>query len=114
MPIFTDYSICKFEDGVLTIQLVNPTPIGGWSLRADFTKRLGGTPRVTKWISSGTPNGASGITITDSGQGVFRIALDSADTSGLAYGNYAFDVRRTDSGFVTDIAQGYQMVFPGG
>lgn len=114
MPIFTDYSICKFEDGLLTVQLVNPTPIGGWSIRADFTKRLGGTARVSKYVASGYPNGASGITIVDSGTGVFRIRLDSADTSGLGYSNYAFDVRRTDSGFVTDIAQGYESVYPGG
>ena len=120
MPIFTNFSIVKMEDGVLTVQLVNPVPIGGWSITAAFSKRLGGDPWVYKYMASGlsngtsgNPYGASGITIVNSGTGVFQVRLDAADTSGLNSQNIAFDINRTDSGHRTCIAQGYESIFPG-
>lgn len=113
MPVFTNFSIVRYEDGVLTVQLVNPAAVGGWDIRADFSRRLGGTPFVSKYSYSGSANGVSGITITNSGQGVFQVKIDSPDTSGFYSQNVAYDINRTNSGHVTCISQGYVSVFPG-
>lgn len=113
MPVFSTYAICRLNDGALTVQLVQPTAIGGWSLRTDFSHRLNGTPFVSKYLSSGQVNGTSGITVMNSGAGVFKTEIDPKDTSGIDYCNVAYNVVRTDSGFYTTIAQGYEVLYPG-
>ena len=107
-----DFALARYEDGVLTIPMVPPVAIGGWSIRYTEQKRFGGsTNLITKSVASGF-NGASGITITNSGQGIFNIAINSVDSSGLEYGNDAFVVERMDSGHRTSLTEGYRLINP--
>src|SRR4051812_17819690 len=99
------------ENGVLTIVLSPPTAIGGWSIDWDLAKRFGGSSLSHKCIASGY-NGQSGLTITDSGQGIFNVTITSPDTSGLDPGNYVHGSRRTNSGRETDINQGFLTLLP--
>ena len=113
MPVIADYSFVKFDDGTITVGLQNPTPIGGWDIRYVVTRRFDGSSGlIVKSVASGY-NGQSGITITDSGQGVFNIALNGIDTSGLNPGNYASKCERTNSGFHTTLTLGYLLLLPG-
>lgn len=110
MPIIADYTIVRGEDGAINLDMTPPTAIGGWDVRFYCTKRFGGVSGlITKSVASGY-NGASGITVTNSGQGQMRINLNSADTSGLDIGNYSYKVERLNSGFVSCLSQGYMLV----
>lgn len=116
MPINTDVTISRFEDGVLTVAMAPPVAVGGWAITFRVQKYFGGgsslaSGLINKSVSSGL-NGASGITVTNSGQGVFAIDLRSVDTSGLQFGNYAYAVERTDSGNRTVLSQGYVLLGP--
>jgi hypothetical protein len=57
--------------------------------------------------------GVSGMNIVNSGQGQFRITLDAVDTSGFVAGNYAYEIRRLNSGNITSLTQGYITVSEG-
>ncbi len=109
MSQFSDWALAKDEDGTLTIQMTPPTAVGGWDARFDIAKRFGGTPIVTKYVASGF-NGVSGITITNSGQGIFSVRIDAADSSGLDEGVYASWLKRTSSGFSTVLFEGYRLL----
>lgn len=112
MPILTNFGLIRMEDGVLTISIVPSTSIGGWNIEWSLVKRFGGvTPLVTKSVASGY-NGVSGITIVDSGAGVFNVAINSVDTSGLDPGNYATGADRLTSGRRTSLTQGYLLLGP--
>ena len=64
---------------------------------------------ITKSTASGYGGGVSGITITNSGEGRFNIALFRTDLSGdWDNGAYAFTVERLDSGRQSTIVQGYR------
>lgn len=111
--VITDFSMSKFEDVSVVVSMQPPVPIGGWSLRFQAGKNFGfSSGLINKYWSSGFAAGASGITITNSGQGVFRIDIYTPDTSGLQYGNLAYQVFRTDSGSMTEISQGYLSINP--
>ena len=70
---------------MLTVTLTPPTNIGGWSIRWMAQRYFGGlSGLVTKYTASGF-DGQSGITITNSGQGVFNVQINSADSSGMPY-----------------------------
>lgn len=114
MPTLADFSLAKFQDGVLTIGLAPPTAIGGWDMKFTLQKRLGSASSglVNKSYVSGLTNGASGITITNSGQGTVNIAIKGADTSGLEFGNYAYTFSRTNSGHQDLLAEGYLLLMP--
>jgi hypothetical protein len=112
MPIIANFTLARLEDGVLTIGLEPPAAIGGWNLQLTCMKRFGGqTPLFLKSCASGF-NGVSGITVVNSGQGIFNIPINSVDTSGSEYGNYATFIERLDSGFRTVIDEGYLTVNP--
>lgn len=112
MPVLADFSLVKFEDGVLTVGLQPAVPIGGWDMRVTFTKRHGQVSGYfTKCVASGY-SAASGVSIVNSGNGVFSVTLDSVDTSGLEYGNYAYTVERMDSGHRTVLTEGYLLLTP--
>lgn len=107
---YTDFSWIKYDDGVLTIALTPPAPIGGWDLRFSLTKRFGGESLlVTKSCASGY-NNVSGINIVNSGQGIFNVALSSVDTSGLQPGLYASRCERMNSGARTTLSEGYMVL----
>ncbi len=112
MPVLVDFSLSRPESATLTVSMTPAVPIGGWSIQFQALKRFGGiSGLITKSVSSGF-NGLSGITVTNSGQGVFNISLYSSDTSGLSYGNYAYSNMRLDSGFITVLTEGYLQLIP--
>lgn len=112
MPVLVDAPYVQYTDGVLNVSLENPTPIGGWSVQFKIMKRFGGVSGlITKSMASGF-YGVSGMNIIGSGNAHMRITLNTVDTSGLAYGNYAFKIERTDSGFVTPLTEGFLLIEP--
>ena len=112
MPVYTEVTVTRYDDGVLTIGLAPPTAIGGWDISFEVEKRFGGTSGlIVKSIASGY-NGQSGITITNSGAGIFTVSITSPNVSGLDYGAYAYQACRLDSGFITTLAEGYINLIP--
>lgn len=112
MPIIADFTISRYADGILSIDLEPPIPIGGWNIQMTIQKRLGSTtPLIVKNVATGF-NGVSGITITNSGQGKMDIVVRSADASGLEFGNYSHNVWRMDSGNRTLLSEGYMLLQP--
>lgn len=112
MPLIVHFSLCRFEDGILTVPLNPPNPIGGWNISFDVYTHPGGeTPLITKSCASGF-SGVSGITVTNSGQGEFRITIDSVDTSGLELTNYAYYIQHLNSGVRTVLTEGFFTVTP--
>lgn len=112
MPILQDFTLGVNEDGTLSIPMVPATPIGGWTIQYNMMKYFGGVSGIaTKYLSSGF-NGASGITVTNSGQGIFNVSLFASDTSGLQFGSYAYTITRTDSGSHTNICEGWRLAVP--
>ena len=113
MPILVDFPWAKYDDGTLVIQMSPPTAVGGWDVRFRVTKRFGATSGVMpdKFSASGY-TGVSGVTVAESGIGVFQIALGSTDTSGLPYGAYACQFARTTSGSYTTLEEGYMILTP--
>lgn len=113
MPNIQDFPISKFEDGILVIGMAPPFDLGGQSVEFRSSKRIGGSGGAfpLKSVASGF-NGQSGITLTDSGQGVMNVLINSIDSSGLDYGNYAYSVRITSSGQNTETTLGYVLLMP--
>ena len=109
MAIFTDFVLFSAENGIVTVAMTPPTPIGGWTLQFTMTHRPNGTPIIVKSMASGY-YGTSGMNIVNSGQGIMSIALYPSEVSGLDPSTYAWNVYRLDSGFATDIAQGYRLM----
>ena len=98
----------RHDDGVISISLAPPAAIGAASLRFRIVPRFAGLSGfISKTCASGYGNGASGITIVDSGAGRLNVALNAADTSGLGAGAYPYDLVRLDSGYRTQLAAGY-------
>jgi hypothetical protein len=104
--------LIKYEDGILTVSMSPPVAIGGWEIQFKTTKRFGGTTNLfTKSVASGF-NGQSGITITNSGAGIFNIQVNSVDSSGLDFGNYAAVSERLNSGSRTTLTEGFLLLMP--
>ena len=106
MPVYEDFSL-SYEDGVLTFSMAPPVAIGGMTFQFQMMKRAGGTPIITANMAPGF-QGASGITIVDSGNGIYSINQFQAQVSGRDPGAYFFLVQRLDSGFITTFAEGYR------
>jgi hypothetical protein len=113
MATNSDFSLYSKEDAVITESLAPPVAIGGWSVEFRMQRYFGDfqSGGLLKSCSSGY-YGVSGIAIANSGQGVFTITLNSADTSGLPFGNYAYTIERTDPGQKTTLSLGYALIGP--
>lgn len=112
MPVLADFPLARYEDGLLTISLAPAAPIGAWNIQFLVQHRFGGlSGLILASVSSGF-NGQSGITITNSGEGVFNVRIPGIATSGWNYGNYAFAVTRLDSGSRTVLSEGYLLLNP--
>ena len=112
MSTLANFPLTKDTDNNLDISIVPAVSIGGWSMEFEVQKNFwGSSGLILKSVSSGL-NGASGITVTDSGQGQLRVRLNAVDSSGLAYGAYAYQLNRTNSGFQTVLSEGYISVQP--
>ena len=114
-----NFQWARWNDGVLTINMQPPVDVGGWGIQFSVFHRMGGgagdninSGLIMKSIASGIANGASGITVTNSGQGIFQVFIDSNDTSGFPYGNYAAVVSRVGSGVRCVLDEGYLNVTP--
>lgn len=113
MPVWSEFSLVRGEDAVVTISLVPPQPIDGWSILFEVGKRFGWTSGlVRKSAASGYGGGQSGITVTDSGGGQMNVAINGTDTSGLQPGTYCFSAARTLSGQNTTFTQGELVLMP--
>lgn len=110
MSVYQDFSLMRYEDGVLNFGLEPPQPVGAWTVQFQVTQRFGSTSGlITKSISSGY-NIVSGITVVNSGLGQMNIAINHVDTSGFQPGNYAYSVVRQDSGNVATLTEGYLLL----
>jgi hypothetical protein len=83
------------QDVALDFQLSPPEDGTGWNLTLKLAATLGGSIEVTKTAS-----------VTDGPRGYFRVTLAAADTASLAVGRHVWDVRRSDSGHKTTLADG--------
>lgn len=111
MAIEIDFRLGRTEDGVVQVSMTPPVAIGGWAMEAVFTNRFGGeSGLITKRTASGYGAGGSGLQTVNSGLGIFNLTINSADTSGLNPGNYAYEVKRTDSGNVAVLTKGYMIL----
>ena len=112
MPIIGNFYLARYEDGVLSIQLTPPTPIGGWSIQFQLMERFNASVDLyDAYVASGF-NGTSGITVTNSGQAMFNVTIPSNSGSSMNEGNYAFKVTRTNSGSQTTLSEGYLILTP--
>ncbi len=93
------------------MSLAPPTAVGGWTVVYEQMKRADGVPFITKQIASGF-SAQSGITVVNSGQGVFAIQLFQSEMSGRNPGAFFYRVRRTDSGSLTPVSEGYRAYVP--
>lgn len=108
-----DFSLSALEDGTLTVSLVPPIPIGGFSMEYLETSRFGGLSGIVqKYMASGY-YGVSGMNIVNSGLGVFSVQMNSSDCSGFDFGNHAYLIQRTDPGARTVFVEGYRLILPG-
>ena len=96
MSVSSNLTFFRGEDITLTFTMTPPTDITGWTTTFTVRNTLGGTSQFTR-----TP------TITDAKRGVFTVAILKANTTSLAVGRYVWDVRRTDAGSNTTLAEGY-------
>ncbi len=112
MAVIVDFPIDRYEDGVLYINLTPPIAIGGQAIVFQVAKRFGSsTPFITRSMSSGYYN-VSGAGIVDSGNGQLSVQVNASDFSGQSFGNYAYQLHRADSGFATDLTQGFAILKP--
>jgi len=123
MAVQQNMAVFIGEDALVVLGLVPPVPVSGVDVGFVMTKRLGGTPLVTKWYTSGftpgsviptgptsgqvVPANASGIVLTDPVNGVYGISFYSADTSGYDPGAYAFQFLNLTSGTSTIETTGF-------
>lgn len=111
MPLQADYTLARYEDGILSLSLKTPSAIGGMSVEFTVMNRYGGEPFIRNSMASGFI-GVSGINITNSGNGVMATAIYDAQMSGKPYQNYASQWRRLDSGYMKVISEGYLIYTP--
>lgn len=105
-------SLTAETDTTIGVQLTPAVAIGGWNIEFEMKTHFGGVSGIiTKSVASGF-NGASGITVTNSGEGLFNISIRAGDTSGLLYAPYAYTTRRDDSGFKTVLTEGFCNLVP--
>lgn len=107
MAEFFSFSLHKREDATVTIPLTPPTNIQGWGMEFFLSYRFGSTSgRIVKSMASGF-YGVSGMDVENALEGIFNVSVNGIETSGLDAGNYAYTIRRTNSGYVSDVTQGY-------
>ncbi len=113
MAILTDFSLIRFEDGIISFSLTNPTNITGWSVEFQVKKRFDScSGRITKSADATFFNGQSGITFTNAAQGRFNVTINSVDTSGFDFGNYAYSIERQNAGNRTVLTTGFFLLYP--
>ena len=111
MPIISTIPVSPATDSTVTIQLTPPTAIGGWSLEYRVTNRFGGVSGILIGsLASGYIGNVSGMTVTNSGNGIFSVQIRASVVSGWDNGAYSWTATRTDSGSRTVLAEGYLLL----
>lgn len=109
---YAEFTVARQTDITIGIGLEPPVAVGGWDVRFQVTNRFGGSSGlITKSVASGF-SAVSGITVSNSGQGVFEVNLGANDTSGLQYGNYAYEFNRQTSGNMVRLVEGFLLLVP--
>ena len=113
MTIATNYSFARGDDVTLQVSMVPPTSIAGWSIQFLVQKHFGGlSGLITKTGASGYGGGQSGVTVTNSGQGVFNIAIAAQNTSGFEFSPLSYAITRLDSGSTNVLTEGFVNILP--
>ena len=113
MPIYANFPLVSYADGLLSISMRPPTNIAGWNIQVQFLPRYGASSGlITKSCASGYGGGQSGVTVLNSGNGQFSIDVWSRDTSGFDAKNYYYSARRLDSGYAATLAEGFLVLTP--
>jgi hypothetical protein len=106
MATIANISFYKGEDVTLTVTMTPATNITGWTLQFTVRKSYGdSTALITKTIGAG-------ITVTDSTNGIFTVAIASGDTTNLDQRAYVFDIQRTNGGNRTVLTIGNLTLLP--
>jgi len=100
MTVFANFALGKREDASLRVQLQNVTDTNAWNVQLTVARRFGGSGFLSK-----NP-------FSNDSLGEFRFAINAVDTSGLAFGNYAYEVTRIDTGGRIILTQGYIFLLP--
>jgi hypothetical protein len=95
VSIQSNFTIFQGEDVRLNFQLTPAQDVTSWTLTGTVRNSLGGASQFTY-----TP------VIDDGPRGQFHVSWTRAQTTGLAIGDYVWDVRRTDSGNNSVLAHG--------
>jgi hypothetical protein len=98
MSITSNLSWFRGEDITIDFTMTPVVDVTGWTISFTLKDTLGGNTQT------GFPIAA---TIVDGSRGRFRVAIPSSATSSVAVGRYVWDVRRTDAGNRTTLADGY-------
>ncbi len=108
MPIISNFSIYPNSDATIQCTLVPVTSIGGWGITFQVTNRPGGiSGLITSSTNSGYIGNVSGMTIVNSGQGIFSVRVSGGSMSGWNFGDYFYQFNRTGSGVSTLLSEGY-------
>jgi len=107
-----DFTMARQTDVTIGIGIEPPVPVGGWEVQFQVTNRFGGSSGlITKSVASGF-NGVSGVSVVNSGQGIFNVAIGASDTSGRPYGNYSYEFNRLSSGNMVRLVEGFLSLTP--
>jgi len=96
--------------------MVPPVDMGGWDVRFTMWRRfnyISGSVSglIRKSMASGYGNGVSGITLTNSGTGIFNVSIAPNDFSGHFDPHaYAYRIERFDSGNANILVEGHRLV----
>jgi len=106
MAALANLSFYRGEDITLTVTMTPVTDITGWTLQFTVRKQYGDTTALlAKTVGAG-------VTITDATNGVFTVALASAETTGLDLRAYVYDIQRTNAGNRTVLTIGSVTLLP--
>ena len=113
MAIFDNFALIRGEDAILSVSLNPPTSISDWNLQFRVNRRFGScSGLIFKSADLPTFNNVSGINVTGPANGQFQITIKSIDTSGLSFGNYAYQTVRQDTNSQTVLNTGFLVLLP--
>ena len=111
-----DFSLDRWDDGTLNLDMTPPTNLGGVDVRFHIWRRRPNVSGFTsglvvKSCNSGYGNGVSGITVVDSGAGRISIAVFGTDLSGtFDAGLMAYNIVKFVSGQVSVLVEGHRLM----
>ena len=108
MPVSTNIQVYPNSDFTIQTQVVPIVPIGSWNIQFQVMKRFFGVSGlITLSTASGYSNYNSGMSIINSGTGIFAAKVSGGALSGWNGGAYSFSFSRQGSGVASLISEGY-------